>query len=122
MVDLFLRLKNLRQFLTDLLDAFQLSSRTGKAVPVEEALRRVEAGFRDLSDLGAIASADSPAERARLEREMTALRRLTAMVHDCAAREQQGVRHLLDRIHEARAELTRQRQALEVGPSIDLAG
>ena len=53
---------------------------------------------------------------------MTDLHRLTAMVHDCAAREQQDVRHLLDRIHEARSELARQRQALEVGPSIDLAG
>ena len=40
MLDPFLRLKNLRQVLTDLLDAFQLSSRTGRAVPVEEALRR----------------------------------------------------------------------------------
>ena len=122
MADPLPRLKQVRQVLTDLLDAFQVSSRTGRAVQVEDALQRVEESFDALSDLEAIASAVPAGERARLEREIADISRLRAMVCDCVERERQGLGHLLGRVQEARTLLLRQRQALEVGPSIDLAG
>jgi hypothetical protein len=119
MADALHRLKQLRQVLTDLLDAFQVPSRTGSAVQVEAALQRVEESRRTF-DLEAIASA-APQESERASNAIADISRLRAMVCDCAEREREGLGHLLTRARGS-SELLRQKQAPEVGPSIDLAG
>ncbi len=89
---------------------------------MEAAWRQVESGFEALSSPGELSHPVTPEARVQLAREIAALARLLAMLHDCAAREQQGVRHLLDRVQEARQVLDSQKHALEVDHSIDLAG